>query len=171
MFGLMMIVVSGGAYWMGNRNAEPGFSLPPGFIAATSTDGSESFTIATGRVTGDAEGLFVLDHETGLLQCFVMYPKSMKFGAQFTANVGDALAGRGEKGAHYVLVTGDVNFRGTTRNMQPGGTVCYVLDTTSGNLVAYGMPFDHTMMTAGRPQNGILTPLDMRQTRVLAIRE
>ena len=163
--------IAGGAYWAGSQHQGTGLMLPPSFIAASASDTSEEFSIATGQVSGDAEGLFVLDHATGQLQCFVLYPRTAKFGAVFSANVGDALAGRGEKGSKYVMVTGNAAFPGVGRNMAPAGTVLYVLDTTSGNFVAYGLPFDRTMLTSNRPQQGILTPLDIGQARQLAVRD
>ena len=160
----------GVGYYVGTQDRDAAFSLPPQFINATASDSGEEFSLATGRVSGDAEGLFVLDHATGQLQCYVMYPRTAKFGAVFSTNVGEALAGRGEKGAKYVMVTGDASFPGGGRT-SPAGTVLYVLDTTSGAFVAYGLPFDRTMMTANRPQQGVLTPLDMGQVRQVAIRE
>ena len=162
--------IGGVGYFFGYQNREVSFAFPPSFINATATDSAEEFSIATGRVSLDAEGLFVLDHATGLLQCSVLYPRTGKFGAVYTANVGDTLAGRGEKGSKYIMVTGDANFPGSGRT-GPAGTVIYVLDATSGAFVAYGLPFDRTMLTANRPQQGILTPLDMGQARQLAVRE
>ncbi|QDV68765.1 hypothetical protein Poly24_24780 [Rosistilla carotiformis] len=167
---LAACLLCGIGYLAGTQTREPGFSLPPHLINATASDSGEEFSLATGRVSGDAEGLFVLDHATGLLQCYVMYPRTAKFGAVFSANVGEALAGRGEKGSKYIMVTGDANFPGGGRSA-PAGTVLYVLDGTSGAFVAYGLPFDRTMMTANRSQQGVLTPLDMGQVRQMAIRE
>ena len=54
--------------------------------------------MATGEVSDDAEGLFVLDHNSGLLQCSVVYPRSGQFMARFQVNVAEALGSRGQKG-------------------------------------------------------------------------
>ncbi|MEZ6092466.1 MAG: hypothetical protein R3C05_31560 [Pirellulaceae bacterium] len=167
---LLAFALVGAGYLVGSHRNSGGFILPPQFIHASASDSADEFSVATGRVSGDAEGFFVLDHATGQLQCYVMYPRTAKFGAVYTTNVGEALAGRGEKGAKYVMVTGDANFPGGGR-ATPAGTVLYVLDTTSGAFVAYGLPFDRTMLTANRPQQGILTPLDIGQARQMAVRE
>lgn len=167
---LLAFGLVGLGFLVGTRRNQSEFILPPQFIQASASDSVDDFSIATGRVSGDAEGFFVLDHATGQLQCYVLYPRTRKFGAVYTTNVGEALAGRGEKGSKYVMVTGDANFPGGGPAM-PAGTVLYVLDATSGAFVAYGLPFDRTALTANRPQQGILVPLDIGQARQMAIRE
>ncbi len=42
---------------------------------------SEKFSIATGPVADDSEGFFMLDHNSGLLQCQVIYPRLGQVGA------------------------------------------------------------------------------------------
>lgn len=86
-------------------------SLPVLSIDATATATGEDFSMATGQVSQDAEGIFVLDHNSGLLQCNVLYPRTGQFGAAFVANVKDAL-GVGGKNSKYLMVTGAAQFGG-----------------------------------------------------------
>ena len=126
--------------------------LPP--IDATGSVSSEQYSLATGLVTDEAEGMFVLDHNSGLLQCSVMYPRAGRFMATFTANVADALP-TGGKGGRYIMTTGRVDFPRAS-NRPVGSSVVYVLDTATGSYACYGVPFDRSAMNIGRPQQGML---------------
>ncbi len=119
-------------------------------VNATAAVSSDKYSIATGPVGDESEGLFVLDHNSGLLQCSVIYPRMRQVMAQFSINVADAL-GAGGKGGSYLMVTGFVDF--PRSNSTPAATtVAYVLDTATGNYACYGMPFDRTAVSSGRPQ-------------------
>jgi hypothetical protein len=123
-------------------------------INAATAASSDKFSIATGPVSQEAEGLFVLDNNSGLLQCRVIYPRIGTFRAQFTTNVADAL-GAGGKGGSYIMVTGRVDFpRASNRPAAVG--VVYVMDSATGNYVCYGIPFDQTSVPNNRPQQGAL---------------
>ena len=123
-------------------------------IEASTAASSEKFSMATGVLGGDAEGVFVLDHNSGLLQCSVMYPRTRTFGAMFTINVADALA-TGGKGGQYIMVTGLSGFSSSSNN-PAGASLVYVLDTATGNYACYGVPFNRSFMNTGRPQQGVL---------------
>jgi hypothetical protein len=123
-------------------------------IDATASQTSEKFSIATGPVSQEAEGLFVLDHNSGLLQCNVIYPRVGRFLAQFTANVAEGL-GTGGKGGQYIMVTGLADFP-TASNRPAGSCVLYVLDTATGNYACYGVPFDRVVMNRNQQQQGAL---------------
>ena len=126
--------------------------FPP--IEASAAVSSEKFSMATGFITDRAEGLFVLDHNSGLLQCSVIYPRLGKFLGLYTANVGEALS-TGGKGGRYMMVTGLVDF--PSSNNRPAASSCiYVLDTATGNYACYGIPFDRVKMNANRAQQGAL---------------
>ena len=150
--------VAGRARGLAERAGEPGVwagQLPP--IDATGAVSSEQFSLATGLVTDEAEGMFVLDHNSGLLQCSVIYPRIGRFMAHFTANVGDALP-TGGKGGQYIMATGSVDFPRAS-NRPIGSAVVYVLDTATGNYACYGVPFDRGAMSTGRGQQGVLALL------------
>lgn len=121
---------------------------------ATAAVSSEKFSMATGPMSEGTEALFVLDHNSGLLQCSVIYPRLGRFMATFTANVADAL-GSGAKGGQYIMTTGTADFPRSS-NRPVGFSVIYVLDTATGNYACYGVPFDRVAMNANRPQQGLM---------------
>ena len=125
-----------------------------GLKNVTAAVSSEKFSIATGPVDIGTEGLFVLDHNSGLLQCSVIYPRLRQFGAIYQVNVAQALGVEAGAGG-YIICTGTVDFQRS--NQAPIGlSVIYVLDTTTGNYGCFGMPFDRVAMNANRPQQGAL---------------
>lgn len=121
---------------------------------ATAAVSSEKFSMATGPISEGTEALFVLDHNSGLLQCSVVYPRLGQFLANFTCNVADALGSNG-KGGSYIMVTGTADFPRSSSN-PVGFSVIYVLDTATGNYACYGVPFDRVSMNANRPQQGLM---------------
>lgn len=127
-------------------------SLP--LINAGTAAASDKFSIATGPISSEAEGLFVLDHNSGLLQCQVMYPRVAQFRASFAVNVGETL-GAGGKGGKYMMVTGGIDFPRASNRPAANGVV-YVMDTATGNFACYGIPFDQTSVPNNRPQQGSL---------------
>ena len=125
----------------------PELRLPT--LDATAAVSSDKFSMATGFVSDRAEGLFVLDHNSGLLQCSVMYPRLGRFMGLFTVNVQEAL-GTG-RGAQYMMTTGMVDMPSSTRTPL-ASSVVYVLNTTTGNYACYSIPFNRVMMNSGQPQ-------------------
>jgi hypothetical protein len=123
-------------------------------IHASAAVGSEKYSIATGDVSDDSEGLFVLDHNSGLLQCSVIYPRIGQFRARFSINVAEAL-GTGAKGGAYLMLTGRVQFPRAS-NRPAASTVVYVMDSATGNYACYGIPFDHTAVARNQPQQGLM---------------
>jgi hypothetical protein len=122
-------------------------------IDATAAVTSPKFSMATGFVSEQAEGLFVLDHNSGLLQCSVMYPRLGKFLGMFSTNVHDALGA--SKGAEYMMLTGLVDIPQSSKN--PVATsVIYVLNTSTGMYACYYIPFNRAMMNSNQPQKGLL---------------
>jgi len=121
---------------------------------ATAAVSSEKFSLATGPISEQSEALFVLDHNSGLLQCSVMYPRMGRFMATFTTNVGEAL-GLDAKGGSYMMVTGTADLPRSS-NRPLGMSLVYVMDTATGNFACYGVPFDRVAMNANRPQQGTL---------------
>ncbi len=115
---------------------------------------SEKFSMCTGPISEQTEALFVLDHNSGLLQCSVLYPRLGRFMATYTINVADAL-GMEAKGGNYIMATGTADFPSSS-NRPLGFSVVYVLDTASGNYACYGIPFDRISMKSNRPQQGVM---------------
>jgi hypothetical protein len=123
-------------------------------IDAAAAVTSEKFSIATGPVSEEAEGLFMLDHNSGLLQCAVIYPRVGRFMANFAINVSEALPSGG-KGGQYMIATGLANFQSSS-SRPAGSSVVYVLEVTSGNYACYGIPFSNAMMNSKQPQQSPL---------------
>lgn len=131
---------------------QPNVYFPP--IDATAAVSSEKFSMCTGLISDRAEGLFVLDHNSGLLQCSIIYPRLGRFLGLFTINVA-ADVGAGGKGGRYMMVTGLVDFPSSS-NRPAAPSVIYVLDTATGNYACYGVPFDRVTMNNNRAQQGNL---------------
>lgn len=147
----------------------PAEALPK--LQAMATHGADTFAIATGAIDEEAEGLFVLDYLTGDLNCWVMNPRTGKFGGAFKHNIWVDLGTPKTKNTKYVMVTGAAGFArggGTTR---PAGSVLYVGDAVTGLVAAYNIPWDRAAFASGRSQSGGFLKLDMGQGRNVQIRE
>jgi hypothetical protein len=144
------------ASWKTGRDPGWGADLP--VIDASAAASDEKFSVATGLVSEDAEGFFVLDHATGILQCRVYSPRFETLNAAYTANVGDLLAAGG-KGGSYLMVTGQSDMTRGQRAAQLAPTVVYVLNTATGNFAGFAIPFDRQAAVSGRPQQGVLIPI------------
>ncbi len=85
---MSMLGIAAAAYFTGRQHASSSAAeawsetLP--LINATAAVSSEKYSMATGDISDDAEGLFVLDNNSGLLQCSVIYPRSGQFLARFS---------------------------------------------------------------------------------------
>lgn len=152
------------------RSATNKFPFPmPETIDAVGAVSGEKFSIATGVVSEESEGFFVLDHNSGVVQCNVFYPRVGKFMATFTGNAGE-LVGAGGKGGSYLMVTGQADM---SRGARPGvlaPTLLYVLDTSSGNYGVFSIPFDRQALAQGRPQQGLMIPMGTGTAAVVPTR-
>jgi len=141
----------------------------PSTIDAVASATSEKYSIATGIVSDEAEGFFVLDHNSGILQCSVFYPRVGQFMATFTGNAGE-LVGAGGKGGEYIMVTGQADMTRGGRSAALAPTLVYVLHTGSGNYGVFAVPFDRQAVAAGRPQQGVLLPMGTGTASVVPTR-
>ena len=110
----------------------------------------------------------MLDGLTGDLQCLVPYTRTGAFGGIFTANVFADLKILGTKTPRFIMVTGEANFSG---NGRPGNCIVYIVDASTGNYAAYGVPWNRQMETAGRAQQGQLIGLQAGSARNIKIRQ
>jgi len=164
---LLIGLTTGIGVFVGNKLAQnravdsipPIPQLPLQLHAGTSTR-TKSLSMATGQIDERVEGLFLLDHSSGNLQCWILNSRDGKPTGFYTANVKQDLGGAGKTGeSDYVMVTGDFFFRGGAGNDVPGRTVCYVGDASSGNVVGYGLEYNQSAITRGTPFKGVLTVL------------
>lgn len=162
-------------YAVGRSSSQPSASSVAsaaslfGGIDASGSAVGEDFSLATGLVSPEAEGIFVLDNASGLLQCNVLYPRAGAFGAAFQCNVKEAL-GPGGKNSKYLMVTGTAEFPGAS-NRPAANCVVYVLDQSTGAYACYGIPFAKAMVNNGTPQMGVMVPLAVGQARQALDRE
>jgi hypothetical protein len=145
--------------------------LPPRELHASGAAASESFAIASGAIDEDVEGVYMLDFLTGDLQCSVLNFRTGRFGAVFRANVLQALGSDPVKHPKFLMVSGAINFPRGASAARPGNSVIYVLDTTTGNFAAYGIPWRREIAATGRVQSGALILLDVGRARTAALRE
>ncbi len=153
-------IASGIGVYVGNQLAQDRMieSLPPLQLNAGTASRSKSVSMATGLINGNVEGLFVLDHISGNLQCWLLSPKTGAIGGIYVANAAADLAGGGKAGeADYVMTTGNFFFNGTKSSSEfPGQSVCYVADSNTGNVIGYGLVYNQQGMKRGVPQKGFL---------------
>ncbi|MCA9265650.1 MAG: hypothetical protein KDA60_17435 [Planctomycetales bacterium] len=150
--GGLLVAVAFACGWLasGSNSATPVWSFPETALHASSTAISEEFSVATGPVSDDAEGIFFLDGITGELTCLVMSPRSGEMNAVFKSKPATDLGAAPGKKPKYLLVTGLVNFRGA--RVKPAASVAYVIDATAGRYVAYGVPYNPQKSAQNVPQ-------------------
>jgi hypothetical protein len=150
--------------------ARPTYLLPPIPVHAVSTASHDNFAIATGFVEDGTEGLFFLDFLTGDLKATVVNNRGPGFNAYYQYNIANDFNAAGAANPKYLMVTG------LARDIGRGGgrlasSVLYVVEATSGQLVAYGLPYSRTNQTAGKPQVGTFVPLARASLRTEFVRD
>ena len=157
--GLVIVgLVSGvGAYVGTQFSTTKGGPSPAIELHAATASSNDSLSMATGLITQEVEGLWLLDHNSGQLQCWVMSPKTGNVAGIFSSNIANDLDG--SKGTpKLVMTTGTFFFTGgTARNQQPANSICYVANTTSGVVAGYSVSVNRTVMNRGQTQGGTLT--------------
>ena len=141
-------------------------------LHTASTDSSETFAIATGSLDGSMEAVYFLDFLTGNLTAAVLARQPGSFGAIYQCNVMNDLGVDPSKNPKFLMVTGIADLsRGTTGQVQPSTSVVYVAEITTGKLAAYGIPWNRTAWTAGRPQMDALRLVGAMPLRAGAVGE
>lgn len=135
------------------------FTLPPLEVGATASAAHDNFVIATGFVEDDIEGLFFLDFLTGDLKATVLNRRARGFNAYYRYNITNDFAAAG-KNPKYLMVTGLArDLGGGGGNVQLARSVLYVVEATSGQVVVYGLPYNRSRQSAGKPQGGTFVPI------------
>ena len=132
--------------------------LPIELHAATASN-NDSVSMATGAITGEVEGLWLLDHESGQLQCWVLSPRSGAFAGSYATNVANDLdISKGKP--EFLMTTGNFVYRGgKIANQEPARSVCYVANTTSGVVAGYSLGINQNLINRGQAQGGALTKI------------
>ncbi len=142
---------------IGNRfTPSPQKEWPIPLLADSAAKG-KTVSLATGLISPEIEGLYVLDHASGLLQCWILNPRNGAVGGVYQANVmadfGADKIGQGD----FVMVAGGFAFTGGhTGNMTPSSSIVYVADESSGVVVGYHFAFNRNELNRGIMQQGML---------------
>lgn len=123
-------------------------------LAADSASGGKTISMATGSITPDVDGLFILDHMTGGLQCWLLNPRTGSVGGIYAADVGLAL-GLDKGDPDFVMTTGSFFIR-SSGNLKAANTICYVGEGKSGKVAGFSLAYDKSGIQAGAVQQGEL---------------
>lgn len=148
-----------------------GMMWPRTPLHAVATDHVDNFALATGQLDDDTEALFYLDFLSGELKATALSPIARKFFASFNANVANDLGVDVRNNPQYLMVTGNSMFRRGGGNVQPGNSVVYVAELTTGKVAAYAVPWSQVYAIAGRPIHAKLMLLDVFPMRVALARK
>lgn len=122
-------------------------------LAADSASGGKTVSMATGSVFEGADGLFILDHMTGMLQCWILNPRTGDVGGIYVVDVNAAMAlDKGDP--DFVMTTGDFFLKGRRGNMDFANTVCYIAEGKSGKAAGFSLSYDITGVKSGVVQQG-----------------
>ena len=132
----------------------------------------KSISMATGLVDENVEGLYVLDHISGNLQCWILNSRTGGIAGIYRANVLKDLASDKTGEADYVMVTGNFFYSGgNLANNTPANSLVYVADVNTGNVVGYLLAFNRQGIARGVVQSGALQLVCQGQARDVAVRD
>ncbi|MGD9720757.1 MAG: hypothetical protein AB7O59_13790 [Pirellulales bacterium] len=139
-------------------------------LHAVATHGQDNFAICTAPMDDDIEAVFILDDATGDLKAAALNVQMRRFNTFFDYNVLRDLPPSGGKNGSYRIVSGITNIRQNVAAGQMARSVVYVAEISSGQLVAYGIPWVPGRASSLVPFKGTMIPLDRWQFRTTAIR-
>jgi hypothetical protein len=135
----------------------------PTSVHAMTAHGTEKKTMATVPLDGGMEAVVTLDHVTGDLTGYVINRINGQFFIRYRYNLTQDFPQH--RGA-YLMAAGLADFRGFKSNARLGGGVVYVSEETSGQICAYGLPWDPKFATSNPGDQELsFVPLDRAQTR------
>lgn len=170
-FGLVTFLASLSGFLIAQKFDSGVAEIPPIVLNADSAARGKQISLATGVIDDEVEGLFVLDHLSGNLQCWVMNRRSGDIGAVFTGSASAELGGQKGGAADYVMTTGRIEFVKGSGQAKPAGCICYVADGNSGKVVGFGFRYNAQLAAKGERQRpGTLTVVCRGVTRENAAR-
>lgn len=148
--------------WManGNQQAKPSSSdfeaINPLKLYADSAAGGKTVSLATGQIDSGNEALFILDHLTGNLQCWILNQRTNSVGGIFRTNVLGALGG-GKRGGDFdfTMTTGFFDFANAGQGV-PAQCICYVAEGNSGAAAGFGLTYEKAALQRGAVTTGVL---------------
>ena len=129
-------------------------------VQATATDHHDEFAIATGHLTADLEGVYILDFKTGTLLGSVMNRQAGKFQNFYKRELAADFGLTGRVKPKFIMVTGAMQ---SALAQVPINHVLYVAELNSGKLQAYYMPYRGETRSGTTSEQ--LMPLDATQFR------
>jgi hypothetical protein len=152
-----MIFCAGGMFFYRPATSRSLDGLLPVAFRSDATSMGKSFSIATGIVDDSTEGVFILDHLTGNLQCWIMNARSGEIGGIFRGNITAALGLQGKADPDFVLATGRFDFTNFRKgSLRYANCICYVGESSTGKILGYSFAYDATVGARGQPQTGDL---------------
>lgn len=158
--GLLAIgIMAGVGAFVGNQWTDSGTqaSVNPVGLHAGSAVRNDNLSMATGLITSEVEGLWLLDHESGNLQCWVMNPRTGAVAGVYATNVAnDVESSKGKP--DFLMTAGKFVFNGgNVANRSPANSICYVANTTSGIVAGYSVAINRQTLKRGLSETGRLT--------------
>lgn len=156
---LLVVIASTVGTLIGQRfNAAGAVDPLPLVLHADTAARGESMSMATGIIDRNRQldGLFVLDHLSGLLQCWLLNPRTGEIAGIYAANVNDSLNLNKGGDADYVMTTGNINIESRQNNIPLAGCICYVGDGNTGKVVGYSLYYDRQLVLQNGTQTGEL---------------
>lgn len=141
-------------------------------VFASATQGHDNFVIATGLVDDKVEAVFFLDFLTGDLKATVVNEREREFKAFFEYNIADDFNLSEVRNPKYLMVTGTArNLNGSGIGGRVGDSILYVVEATTGQLVAYALPWDPSHQSLGKVQYGTFIPIARTDLRSEFVRD
>jgi hypothetical protein len=163
--GVMVALSSGMGALVGAKIGTSNPSHPIPLRADTAVKG-KTLSMATGLVSPEVEGLYVLDHASGMLQCWILNPRTGAVGGVFQTNVLAELATDKTGAGDYVMTTGGFAFTGgVTGNVLPANSIVYIADEATGKVAGYNFNYNRNELNRGIMQRGLLRAVCGGETR------
>jgi hypothetical protein len=139
---------------------------------AMTAHGTERKSLITVPLDGGMEAVVALDHATCELTGYVLDRFSGTFFIQYRYNVAQDFPLRQGKLPGFLMVAGQADFRQFTGNERIAQGVIYVAEEASGQVVAYGIPWNVQFRgSTTPPQRRPFLRLDAAKTRFVPLRE
>lgn len=138
-------------------------------LQADSASGGKTISMATGPINNDVEGLYILDHLTGILQCWLLNPRTGDVGGIYVADVNTVL-GLDKGDPDFVMTTGKFYIK-SQGNMKAADTIVYVGEGASGKVAGFSLTYDKGGIQRGVVQRGELAVVCAGPIRNTNIRE
>ena len=144
-----------------------GVPWPDRPLHAVATDRNDTFAMATGPLDQDVEAVFFLDFLTGDLRAAVPNRNGV-FSIYYDYNVMKDLEVAPGRKPRFLMTTGGANLQRRGATGQLGNTIVYVAEVTTGNVAAYGVPWNPSARSSNRTIRLALQPLDATKFRAAA---